>query len=68
MEEVHDVREAKSAAEELPVTVLIMVLSAVVSAERGLDFELDIVVMEARTVLDSARMGDSLEEMGEGGR
>lgn len=68
MEEVHDVREAKSAAEELPVTVLIMVLSAVVSAERGLDFELDVVVMEARRVLDSARMGDSLEEMGEGGR
>ena len=68
MEEVQDVREAKSAAEELPVTVLIMVLSAVVSAEGGLDFELDVVVMEARRLLDSARMGDSLEEMGEGGR
>lgn len=64
---MHDVRDARSAVEGLPVTVFVMVV-AVVSPERELDLELDVVVMEGKTVLDSAYTGESLDEMGEGGK
>ena len=64
MDEVHDVRDATSAAVLLPIAVLVVV----VLPERELDLELDVVVMEGNGTLDSACTGDSLDEMGEGGR
>ena len=64
---MQEVRDARSAAEAFPTTVLVMVV-AEVSPEREMDLELEVVVMEGSVVLASPCTGDSLDEIGEGGR
>ena len=63
MDEVHEVRDATSGAE-----VLLPAAVAVWGSERELDRELAVVVMEGSATFASACTGDSLDEMGEGGK
>lgn len=72
MEEVHEVREARSAAElAVAVGFVAAIVVAVVLPESESDREEEevaVVVMEGRVELAWACTGDSLDEMGEGGR